>query len=374
METKKELKKPLAFGFGIKRSRKNTTLDVHFPLIHWKNAFKTAEILQKISNYSSQENGFATLEKKDLEKALEHFKPFEEEKKSHPNIVLLEQLLKHSSQKNAYQKIEIIIYFLFDKNTKIENTESAYFKLQCLSQRRIKPHEANLEGIFGKLQNIAWTNYGPILPEDLELERVKAAVKNRPLTVRHVDKFPYMVNYHIPKGVRIAAGARVRLGAYCAEGTTVMPAGYINFNAGTLGNAMIEGRVSAGVTIGKDSDVGGGASIMGTLSGGNKNVIQIGEKCLLGANSGTGISLGFGCTIAAGVYVTASSKIRLYDKNKNPINLKNEPVKEGENIVKGMALNGKAKLLFLIDNETGHLICRPNLKTIALNNELHKTS
>ena len=374
-------KPPLAFGLGIKRSKNNSCLDVLFPSIHWSNNkeplyFETAIILQEIIDYPyypPYENGFAVLTQKHLERAFHIFKPFHKEKSFYPNVLLLGQLLKnYNPNSDAYQKIEIIVYFLFDKDQPVANTEEAYFKLQCLSQRHAKPNTLNLEGIFGKLQNIAWTNLGPILPEDLESECIKATLKNEPLTVSHVDKFPHMVQYHIPRGVRIASGAQVRLGAHCAEGTTVMPAGYINFNAGTLGNAMIEGRVSAGVVVGKDSDLGGGVSVMGTLSGGNKHVISIGEKCLLGANSGTGISLGFGCTIAAGVYVTAGAKIRMYDAEKNPVDLKNNIVKEGENIVKGSDLNGREQLLFLTDSQTGHLICRPNPKTITLNSSLHK--
>ena len=257
------------------------------------------------------------------------------------------------------------------KDVAVENAVEGYFKLQCLSQLHVKPHGLSLEGVFGKLNNVAWTNQGPILPEDLSEERIKATFKGETLNVTHVDKFPYMVDYHVPNGVRIASASQVRLGAHAAEGTTVMPAGYINCNAGTLGNAMIEGRVSAGVVVGHDSDLGGGVSIMGTLSGGNKNVISIGDKCLLGANSGTGISLGFGCTIAAGVYVTAAAKVWLYDEEKNPIDIHGNSVSEGENIVKGAELNGKDKLLFLLDSTNGHLTCRPNPKTIELNASLH---
>ena len=364
-------KHPLAFGLGIKRSKNDTTLDVHFPLINWNTAFGTAAMLRDISGYKAHTNGFADLNKSQLKQILGHFKPFYNEKEKHPNILLIEQLLNHHNKPKTYQKTKVIIYFLFDKDTAIENTEEAYFKLQCLSQLHVKPHGINLENVFGKLHNIAWTNYGPILPEDLDSERIKAMFRGEPMVVSHVDKFPYMVNYHLPKGVRIASGSQVRLGAHCAEGTTVMPAGYINFNAGTLGNAMIEGRISAGVVVGKNSDIGGGASIMGTLSGGNKNIISIGEQCLLGANSGTGISLGFGCTIAAGVYVTAGAKVRMYNADKKPINLQNKIVKEGENIVKGLDLNDKEKLLFLVDSKTGHLICLPNPKTITLNSSLH---
>ncbi len=363
--------KPLAFGLGIRRSKGEKTLDVHFPVINWDTAFGTAALLQDVVGYNSGENGFASVSKEHLNQAFENFAAFHGEIEKHPNIVLIKQFLDNYNEPKGYQTIDVVAYFLFDKDSAVANTVEGYFKLQCLSQLHVKPHGLSLEGVFGKLNNIAWSNLGPILPEDLDAERIKANFNGTALNVTHVDKFPYMVNYHVPNGVRIASGSQVRLGAHCAIGTTVMPAGYINFNAGTLGNAMIEGRVSAGVVVGHDSDLGGGVSIMGTLSGGNKNVISIGDKCLLGANSGTGISLGFGCTIAAGVYVTAAAKVWLYNAEKQAVDIHGNLVEEGANIVKGAALNGKDKLLFLLDSTNGHLTCRPNPKTIELNESLH---
>ncbi|MFC2109528.1 tetrahydrodipicolinate N-succinyltransferase N-terminal domain-containing protein [Bacteroidota bacterium] len=363
--------KPLAFGLGIRKSKGDKTLDVNFPSINWDSAFGTAALLQDVTGFSSNKNGFVTVSKEQLQKAFDNFSAFHNEIEKHPNIVLIQQLLENYNQPEGYQTVDVVAYFLFDKDIAVEDAVEGYFKLQCLSQLHVKPHGLSLEGVFGKLNNIAWTNQGPILPEDLSAERIKATFKGATLNVTHVDKFPYMVNYHVPNGVRIASGSQVRLGAHCAVGTTVMPAGYINFNAGTLGNAMIEGRVSAGVIVGHDSDLGGGVSIMGTLSGGNKNVISIGDKCLLGANSGTGISLGFGCTIAAGVYVTAAAKVWLYNENKEAVDINGNLVEEGANIVKGAELNGKDKLLFLLDSTNGHLTCRPNPKTIELNASLH---
>jgi len=371
ISSKPSYTKPLGFGLGIRRSKAENTLDVNFPLINWNTAFGTAALLQDISEYNSNSNGFTTISRDQLQTAFDKFASFHKEIEKHPNIVLIKQLLDNYNQPEAYQTIDVVAYFLFDKDSAVETAVEGYFKLQCLSQLHVKPHGLSLEGVFGKLNNIAWTNQGPILPEDLNEERIKSTFSGKELSVSHVDKFPYMVNYHVPNGVRIASGSQVRLGAHTAVGTTVMPAGYVNFNAGTLGNAMIEGRVSAGVVVGHDSDIGGGASIMGTLSGGNKNVISIGNKCLLGANAGTGISLGFGCTIAAGVYVTAAAKVWLYNEKKEPINLNGTVVKEGENIVKGAELNGKDKLLFLLDSTNGHLICKPNPKTIELNTSLH---
>lgn len=363
--------KPLAFGLGIRRSKGDTTLDVNFPSINWDSAFGTAALLQDVTSFSSDKNGFVTVSKEQLQKAFDNFAAFHGEIEKHPNIVLIQQFLENYNKPEGYQTIDVVAYFLFDKDLAVENAVEAYFKLQCLSQLHVKPHGLSLDGVFGKLNNIAWTNKGPILPEDLSAERIKATFKGETLNVTHVDKFPYMVDYNVPNGVRIASASQVRLGAHAASGTTVMPAGYINFNAGTLGNAMIEGRVSGGVVVGHDSDLGGGVSIMGTLSGGNKNVISIGDKCLLGANAGTGISLGFGCTIAAGVYVTAAAKVWLYNANKQPTDINGNIVEEGANIVKGAELNGKDKLLFLLDSTNGHLTCRPNPKTIELNESLH---
>mgnify|MGYP001188339687 CR=1 FL=1 len=191
------------------------------------------------------------------------------------------------------------------------------------------------------------------------------------MIVSHVDKFPYMTNYHIPQGVRIADASRVRLGAYLGDGTTIMPAGFVNFNAGTLGNAMVEGRISAGVIVGEDSDVGGGSSIMGTLSGGNEHVISIGKKCLLGANAGIGISLGDGCTVAAGVYVYAGKKVTLLNDKNEAVDINGNPVSAGQNIVKAMDLSGKSFCLYFEDSQTGELICKPNTKVIELNKALH---
>src|SRR5688572_8836350 len=193
-------------------------------------------------------------------------------------------------------------------------TADAYLRLHLLSHRLVQPHGQNLDGIFGVLPNVVWTDRGPCAVEGFEETRGRLrAATGVPVTVFGVDKFPRMVDYVVPSGVRVADADRVRLGAHLAAGTTVMHEGFVNFNAGTLGTSMIEGRVSAGVVVGKDSDVGGGASIMGTLSGGGKEVISIGERCLLGANAGVGISLGDDCVVEAGCYVTAGTKVTLPD-------------------------------------------------------------
>ena len=215
----------------------------------------------------------------------------------------------------------------------------AYLRLHLLSHRLVAPRTVNVEGIFGVLPNVAWTSLGPVAIESLTEVRMRARIAGEPLVVLGVDKFPRMVDYVVPSGVRIADADRVRLGAHLAEGTTVMHEGFCNFNAGTLGPSMVEGRISAGVVVGAGSDIGGGASIMGTLSGGGTEQVTIGEGALIGANGGIGISLGDRSVVEAGCYVTAGSKVTLPD---------------GE-VVKGRALSGIADLLFRRNSVTGPL-------------------
>ncbi|MEI7539963.1 MAG: 2,3,4,5-tetrahydropyridine-2,6-dicarboxylate N-succinyltransferase [Actinomycetes bacterium] len=232
-----------------------------------------------------------------------------------------------------------IISLEIDITVAPKNTSDAYLRLHLLSHRLVKPHGVTLDGIFGLLNNVVWTSVGPCALESFESTRARLMAKYGHITVFSVDKFPRMVDYVIPSGVRIADADRVRLGAHLASGTTVMHEGFVNFNAGTLGTSMVEGRISAGVVVGNGSDIGGGASIMGTLSGGGKEIISIGENSLLGANSGCGISLGDNCIIEAGTYVTAASKVRLPD---------------GE-IVKASALSGGNNLLFRRNSIDGAL-------------------
>ena len=219
------------------------------------------------------------------------------------------------------------------------DAKDAYLRLHLLSHRLVKPHGLSLDGIFGLLSNVVWTNHGPCEVEGFELVRARLRTKYGQVIVYSVDKFPRMVDYVVPSGVRIADADRVRLGAYLSSGTTVMHEGFVNFNAGTLGTSMVEGRISAGVVVGDGSDIGGGASIMGTLSGGGKQVISIGEKSLLGANSGLGISLGNNCVVEAGTYVTAAAKVTLPDGQ----------------IVKAAELSGGDNLLFRRNSQSGAL-------------------
>lgn len=235
-----------------------------------------------------------------------------------------------------------------------------YLKLHLLSHRLCKPHSLNLQGIFGVLRTVAWTNQGAIAPEDLPARQWQARVKGEVLDVMSVDKFPKMTNYVVPPGVRIADTARVRLGAYVGEGTTVMHEGFINFNAGTEAKAMVEGRISAGVVIGAGSDLGGGCSTMGTLSGGGTELISVGRDCLIGANAGIGIALGDRCVVEAGLYITAGTKVSILDTTHSHA----QPVRARE-------LSGKDDLLFRRNSQTGTVECQINRTRIALNQELH---
>lgn len=240
------------------------------------------------------------------------------------------------------------------------STPEAYLKLHLISHRLVKPHDINLSGIFALLPNVAWTNLGAIDLDELPQKQLQARLKGQLLEVMSIDKFPKMANYVVPSGVRIAHTARVRLGAYVGEGTTVMHEGFINFNAGTKGTSMVEGRISAGVVVGEGSDLGGGCSTMGTLSGGNNVIISVGDECLLGANAGLGIPLGDRCTIEAGLYLTGGAKVTLLDEQNNVVE-----------IVKAKDLAGKSDLLFRRNSQTGSIECKTNKTAIELNEALH---
>jgi 2,3,4,5-tetrahydropyridine-2-carboxylate N-succinyltransferase len=232
----------------------------------------------------------------------------------------------------------------------------AYLRLHLLSHRLIQPNGCDLTGLFGVLANVVWTSAGPCAVDGFEATRARLLAAHGTVQVLGVDKFPRMVDYVVPTGVRIADGDRVRLGAHLASGTTVMHEGFVNFNAGTLGTAMVEGRISAGVVVDEDSDIGGGASIAGTLSGGGKEVIRIGKRCLVSANAGTGISLGDDCVIEAGCYITPGTKITLEDGS----------------VVKARDLSGSSGLLFLRHSVSGAVVARARAgKTVELNAALH---
>lgn len=253
-----------------------------------------------------------------------------------------------------------LVATLLEKDTAPASVPEAYLKLHLISHRLVKPHGTDLSGAFGVLRNVAWTNQGAIDLEELPERQLQARLSGELLEVACVDKFPKMTNYVVPTGVRIAHTARVRLGAYLGEGTTIMHEGFVNFNAGTAGPGMIEGRISAGVFVEAGSDLGGGSSTMGTLSGGGNIVISIGKECLLGANAGTGIPLGDRCTIESGLYITSGTKVALLDDAGQEVK-----------IVKARELANQAGLLFRRNSLTGRVECVTNKTSVQLNEALH---
>lgn len=256
-----------------------------------------------------------------------------------------------------------LVAVLLAEDSNPSSVPEAYLKLHLLSHRLVKPHGINLTGIFGLLPNVAWTNLGAIDVDELAERQLEERIKGRDLKVNSIDKFPRMSDYVIPKGVRIANTARVRLGAYLGEGTTVMHEGFVNFNAGTEGPNMVEGRISAGVFVGSGTDLGGGCSTMGTLSGGGDIVISVGRNCLIGANAGIGIPLGNNCTVEAGLYITAGTKVATLSGINTVID-----------IVKAKDLAGQDDLLFRRNSETGQVECKNQQQKVTLNSDLHKNN
>ena len=327
-------------GVGIStKGKSGKTLDAYFPFILFQNGEK------KFDKHFQQCNDL-------MKNDLMHIE----------NINLLD--IDDEEFNNSFSNLEtnkIIALCRISEDKPINSIEEAYLKLHLISYKFFLPNSLNLENLFDNLENVAWTNQGPIEIEGIEKEILLAKSTGQSLEIKSVDKFPPLTDYIIPPGVRIADASRVRLGAYLSEGTTVMHEGFVNFNAGTLGAAMIEGRISAGVLVGKNSDLGGGCSTMGTLSGGNNIKISIGKNCLLGANSGLGIPIGDNCIIEAGLYITGGSKVTRFSKNNEP-----------ESIVKASELAGEDNLLFIRNSQNGAIEARINPKSIALNETLHK--
>tara|TARA_B100000676_G_C18057579_1_gene835512 strand:- start:902 stop:1906 length:1005 start_codon:yes stop_codon:yes gene_type:complete len=327
-------------GLGIAtKGASGNTLDALFPCIGFKNG--KDELSQKYKTWNALMTDNVT------------------EIKDTALLDIRDEILNHKI--NHLDKNKTLFLCRILKNQPIECIEEAYLKLHLISYKYFVPNSLNLENIFDILPNVAWTNQGPIELDEIDKRILFSQKNNQSLEIKSIDKFPCLTDYIIPQGVRIADTRRVRLGAYLSAGTTVMHEGFVNFNAGTLGPAMIEGRISAGVVIGKNSDLGGGCSTMGTLSGGNDVKISIGENCLLGANSGLGIPLGDNCIIEAGLYITGGSKITTYDSNN----------KSGS-VVKASELAGQNNLLFIRNSQNGTIEARINLKPSALNETLHK--
>ncbi len=334
----------LAFGVGT-QNRQNNWLEVFYaqPLLNPSSEL-VAKVLEKLSYQGgNQAIAINNSQAGDLAEALKNVDAAQS--------ALLTRLAE--SQKP-------LVVTLLAEDAALTSTPEAYLKLHLLSHRLVKPHGLNLTGIFPLLPNVAWTSQGAVDLGELAERQLEARLKGDLLEVFSVDKFPKMTDYVVPSGVRIADSARIRLGAYVGEGTTVMHEGFVNFNAGTAGPGMIEGRVSAGVFVGKGSDLGGGCSTMGTLSGGGNIVISVGEGCLIGANAGIGIPLGDRNTVESGLYITAGTKVALLDAD-------NQLVK----VLKARELAGQPDLLFRRNSQTGAVECKTHKSAIELNEALH---
>ena len=347
-----------AFAIGFATlAPSGKVLDTAFPVVNLGENFGAAAVLADVAGRLNGTGAFS-LSVEQLDAAIAAFAPFDGDGSSHPNIDAVKAVRSAVDAApllgGTRQPVVVFIGALTDAPT---GPSDVYLRLHLLSHRKVKPHGVSLDGAFGHLNNVVWTNVGPFDPDGFDAVRFGLRASGTEQRVHSVDKFPRMTDYVIPSGVRIADADRVRLGAHLADGTTVMHEGFCNFNAGTLGASMVEGRISAGVIVGAGSDIGGSASIMGSLSGGGKQTISIGEKCLLGANSGLGISLGDNCIVEAGCYVTAGSLVRLPDGG----------------VVKALELSGESNMLFRRHSQTGALEMRPNGVTWeGLNAALHK--
>jgi len=332
----------LAFGIGTKNKR-SEWLEVFYPSPVYQPSKELVDAIKSVTGYQSGNEAI------ELDAAI---------------LTALGDAISDEIQSALVKKLakssQPTVLMMMATDSEISSIPEAYLKLHLLSYRYVKPNEQNLVGIFAKLPNVAWTSDGAIDPDELDEARLNARIEGRHIEVASVDKFPKLTNYLLPTGVRIAHTARVRLGAYLGEGTTVMHEGFVNFNAGSIGPNMIEGRLSQGVLMHEGSDLGGGASTMGTLSGGGEMVLTIGKDCLIGANAGAGIPLGDRCTIEAGTYITAGTLVQVFDENKNFIKL-----------VKARELAGQADMLFIRHSQTGAIECRTNQKAIKLNDALH---
>ncbi|MBN4075561.1 MAG: 2,3,4,5-tetrahydropyridine-2,6-dicarboxylate N-succinyltransferase [SAR86 cluster bacterium] len=335
----------LAFGIGSKDATGNW-LEVYYPAPLLNPDTNVQQAIFPVLNYSGG-NQAIELDQQQVNEILDNFGAA----KNQAQIDLLSSLVLSKKP---------LVLCLLENDTKPSSVPEVYLKLHLLSHRLVKPHGLNLDGMFGLLPNVAWTNKGAIAINELPQHQLQARLQNQTLSINSVDKFPKMTDFVVPTGVRIADASRVRLGAYLGEGTTIMHEGFVNFNAGTEGEAMIEGRISAGVFVGKGSDLGGGCSTQGTLSGGGKEVISVGRNCLIGANAGIGISLGDNCTVEAGLYVTAGTKASVLNNEKEVVET-----------IKARELSGKNNLLFRRNSITGTVECLTNLSSIELNSELH---
>jgi len=358
VEARTGYRRPLAFAVGIAHmNREHTILDTIFPLPQYEDSYGTAAVFADVVGHVS---GTATyvLTREALLSILDKFSSFMNDGEVHENIDVIKRMASACKGFVDYDINKVVVVSFIDvpdHDLGPQTVSDAFLRLHLLSLRKVVPNGINLDNIFGVLRNNAWTNEGPIDIDELAERQLSASIQGRLLHVNSVDRFPRMTDYVIPSGIRIADASRVRLGAYVGEGTVVMHEGFINFNAGTLGISMIEGRISAGVTVGDQTDIGGGASITGILSGGGTEKIIIGRGCLMGANSGTGISLGDRCVIESGFYVTPGMKLIYRSKE-----------------IKAIELSGSSGITFWRNGLTGTVeaLDRPN--SVVLNTVLHQ--
>ena len=354
-----EFTEPAAFGLGVASiaDADGSVLDTWFTTINLGENLGFAALVHDVCGTGAA-TGTVTIGPEQIDELLARAGVHRDRLEDHPNLAALEALAGLVERPNALPVRKVVVLTsLASLDAPPVDAHDVYLRLHLLSSRAVAPHGLSLEGQFGLLSNVVWTTLGPC--DVASFPSAQRAVRSRGgvLGVTSVDKFPRMIDYVVPTGVRIADAERVRLGAHLADGTTVMHEGFVNFNAGTLGSSMVEGRISAGVVVGADSDIGGGASIMGTLSGGGKEVITVGERCLIGANAGIGISLGDGCIVEAGLYVTAGTVVTLPDGTRH----------------KAKELSGAPDLLFRRNSVTGAVEVLPREGTWqeGLNAALH---
>ncbi len=349
--------RPAGFGIGVATiAPSGKVLDVSFGAINFGANFGSAAVVAEALGHTS---GTATyrLSPDAATRALGWLAAWaDDHSRPHPNLAALRSLTKALPAGRGGERIAVVSFLGALSDAPID-TIDVWFRLHLMSTRKTAPRSLNLDGVFGLLNNVVWTNLGPFDVEGFDEIRFALIAQGVNVQIDGIDKFPRMTDYVVPSGVRIADASRVRLGAHLAEGTTVMHEGFCNFNAGTLGASMVEGRISQGVVVGQGADIGGGASIQGTLSGGGKEVVSVGEGCLLGANSGLGIALGDNCIVEAGLYLTAGTKVKLPD---------------GE-VISARGLSGASNLLFIRNSQTGGVEARANkVAWTGLNAALHK--
>jgi 2,3,4,5-tetrahydropyridine-2,6-dicarboxylate N-succinyltransferase len=358
VEARPGYQKPAAYALGVATvAPSGKVLDTAYSTVNRAENYGAAAVFADAVGHVSGTSTYR-LDEAQLRQILQHFAVFDGDGNVHPNIDAARTAQSIAKLPVGANGTRVpVIAFIGELTDKPIDAFDVYLRLHLLSHRKVMPHGVSLDGAFGLLNNVVWTNLGPFDPDGFDLRRMELRAQGNEVRVHSIDKFPRMTDYVIPTGVRIADADRVRLGAHLAEGTTVMHEGFCNFNAGTLGTSMVEGRISAGVVVGKDSDIGGGASIMGTLSGGGKEVVSIGERCLIGANGGIGISLGDDCIVEAGCYVTAGTKVLLPDGT----------------VVRGRELSGAFNLLFRRNSQTGAIEAVANKAAwTGLNSTLHK--